>query len=475
MKHTRSRAALLRRLSAMIVALAAPGARGQSARDVTDPTDDTSVRGVERLALRLEASGGTMLPEHQRRVLGYDAGHLQLHGRLAVSVLDALSLQVSAGHGRFFSSRASLEPGLTLSVTAGARLEPRVGRAGRLWLDANGGYILTGDDRRFGLDAGVGFELRAARWLGVGPFVRYHHITQNPQDPFPQDAIFWSAGLALTLRVPSAPPAQRVQPEPPPIDTDMDGLLDPDDRCPRTPRGAHPDPSRPGCPGIDRDADGIFEPQDRCPEQAQGPHPDPARTGCPDDDDDRDAVFNSADVCRQVPAGAHPDPSRAGCPLPDRDGDSVPDATDHCPDQPGAPSREPDRNGCPGLVRVQNGMIQILAPVYFASNRDTILHRSFPVLDAVTDAIRSSPEMRRIVVEGHTDDVGDAQANMTLSQRRAWSVVEFIHERGVEASRLRAAGFGESRPVRAVEGLRGAALREARAQNRRVDFRIVSE
>jgi outer membrane protein OmpA-like peptidoglycan-associated protein len=473
MKHTRTRAALLRGLSALFTALFAPRAWGQRA---TDPTGADVVRGVERLALRLEASGGTMLPEHQRRVLGYDSGHLQLHGRIAVSVLDPLSLQVSVGHGRFVSTEAGREPGLTLSASAGARFEPRVGRFGRVWLDANGGYVLTGDDRRFGFDAGVGFEFRAARWLGLGPVGRYHHVTQDPRDPFPQDAIFWSAGLAMTLRVPASPAAEPVAAEPPPArDTDLDGVLDPEDRCPREPRGPHPDPARAGCPAVDVDADGVFPPQDLCPEQARGPHPDPARAGCPDDDTDRDGVFDSADACREVPAGPHPDPARAGCPLPDRDGDSVPDGTDRCPDQPGAPSREPERHGCPGLVRVQNGMIQILAPVYFASNRDTILRRSFPVLEAVTDAIRSAPEMRRVIVEGHTDDAGEEQANMTLSQRRAWSVVEFIHERGVEASRLRAAGFGETRPVRPVEGLRGAALRDARAQNRRVDFRILGE
>ena len=163
MKHTRTRAALLRGHFAIVTALAAPSAFGQSA---TDPMSADGVRGLERLALRLEASGGTMLPEHQRRLLGYDAGHLQLHGRLAVSVLDALSLQVSAGHGRFFSTRAGLEPGLTLPVTAGARVDPRRGRVRRLGTDAHGGYVLTGDEPRFGLAAGAGCRAsqRAGGW-----------------------------------------------------------------------------------------------------------------------------------------------------------------------------------------------------------------------------------------------------------------------------------------------------------------------
>lgn len=149
------------------------------------------------------------------------------------------------------------------------------------------------------------------------------------------------------------------------------------------------------------------------------------------------------------------------------------DDVDRCPDQAGAPSADPARNGCPGLVRVQNGYIQITTPVFFATNRDRILPRSFPVLTAVAETLRANAEIRRVSIEGHTDDVGPDARNMGLSERRAQSVQRWLVEHGVEAARLEAHGFGETRPLVNPTGLRGRAQRDARAQNRRVDFRIL--
>jgi outer membrane protein OmpA-like peptidoglycan-associated protein len=440
----------------------------------TRATDAEAQGALQRFSLRGEIGAGTMLSEHQRTVLGYDSAHLQFTGRLGFSLVDWLSLQLSVNNGVFLTSLADSETGRTLALQGGVRVEPMLGRVGRLWADGNFGIVLTGDDRRFGADVGLGFEFQAARWLGIGPFARYHHVTQDPQNLHPQDAMYWSAGASFSLRVPSEPTVAPVV-EARPVDTDNDGVYDPDDQCVNEPQGARPDAARRGCPTRDTDRDGVFDPDDQCVNEAQGEHPDPTRRGCPDGDADSDTVLNASDQCRDVPQGDRPDPARAGCPIADRDNDTVPDATDHCPDQPGAPSADPNRNGCPGLVRVQNGMIQILAPVYFATNRDTILRRSFPVLEAVVDAIRASGEIRRVSIEGHTDDVGNDARNMTLSQRRAWSVVEFIHARGIDAPRLRAVGFGETRPLRPITGLRGRALRDARAQNRRVEFRIVAD
>jgi len=299
-------------------------------------------------------------------------------------------------------------------------------------------------------------------------------------------------------------PETRPAPPPPP-DTDMDGVLDPDDLCPTVPMGDHPDPARRGCPLADRDHDTILDPQDICPDEPRGEHPDPERTGCPDGDedhdtvlnhddlcrtephgehpdperrgcpdgdDDHDGVLNHSDQCRTEPAGQHPDPNRAGCPLPDRDHDTVVDPEDHCPDQPGAPNPDPNLNGCPGLVRVADGMLQINTPVFFATNRDVILPRSFPVLTAVANALRASPQIRRVSIEGHTDDIGDDNANMELSRRRAQSVLTWLSSHNVEPSRLESHGFGETRPQRPIAGLTGRPRRLARATNRRVEFRI---
>jgi outer membrane protein OmpA-like peptidoglycan-associated protein len=161
-----------------------------------------------------------------------------------------------------------------------------------------------------------------------------------------------------------------------------------------------------------------------------------------------------------------PDPTRPGCPASDRDNDAVPDSTDACPDRPGAPSANPRQNGCPGLVLVTGGLIRINRPVFFANNSDRLLPRSSAILQAVADALRLAPQIRRVRVEGHTDNTGPQAHNMDLSQRRAQSVVAWLTEHGVEGGRLEAQGLGPTRPLRPNITL------ASRAMNRRVEFHI---
>ncbi len=256
-------------------------------------------------------------------------------------------------------------------------------------------------------------------------------------------------------------------------DSDEDGVLDPDDLCPDDAAGDHPDPARRGCPVADRDHDGVLDAADQCPDEAQGATPDPARAGCPDGDDDHDGVLNAADQCRTEPAGPTPDPQRPGCPVPDRDHDTVLDADDRCPDQPGVPDADPARNGCPSEAHISNCQLNVARPVFFASNSDVILARSNGILTAVSRAMHRASNIRRVAVEGHTDDAGDDARNQTLSERRAASVVRWLSLHDVTIDRLEAHGFGESRPLRPVAGLTGRALVEARGINRRVEFRIL--
>ncbi len=250
-------------------------------------------------------------------------------------------------------------------------------------------------------------------------------------------------------------------------DRDHDGVLDADDTCPDVPRGPHEDPARRGCPEGDRDHDTVLDSADRCPDEPRGDTPDPSRAGCPDGDRDRDGVRDSADQCPDEHHGLVPDPDRAGCPAPDRDHDTVPDATDHCPDQAGAPSPDPNRNGCPGLVRVEQGNILILEQVFFDTNRDTIKPQSFRVLNAVADVLRLTAAIRRVAIEGHTDNVGSEAHNMDLSERRARAVLQWLVAHGIEESRLESHGYGPTRPIEPNTTPTG------RSRNRRVEFHIV--
>ena len=105
--------------------------------------------------------------------------------------------------------------------------------------------------------------------------------------------------------------------------------------------------------------------------------------------------------------------------------------------------------------------------MFFASGKDAILKKSFPTLEMVANIFKANAWVKKVRVEGHTDDRGNDQFNLELSERRAASVKRFLIEHGVEPERLESQGFGETRPVESNKSSKG------RAKNRRVDFVIL--
>lgn len=454
--------------------------------------DAQPLRGAERFALRIEGGAGLSTSSQQRHQLGYDSVVGDLNVRIGFNALEWLSPQISMHNGFFGTSLQSLNMGRTMAFQGGLRIEPWIGSVGRIWIDGNAGVVLTGPLTRFGFDVGVGFEFVPVRWLGLGPYARYHDVLRSESAHEVSDAAWMTFGVALTFRLPrSGPPLtdrdgdgvyddedqcvtvpRGEHPDEnrlgcPLLDTDSDGVFDHEDQCVNVPRGEHPDPRRTGCPRVDTDNDGVYDDEDQCVSVPQGDRPNPQRRGCPDADTDHDGVFDSQDQCPQVPQGLRPDPSRTGCPLADRDSDTVIDPEDRCVDVPG----DPANHGCPGRVVTRGGRIET-PPVFFATNRDVVLRRSHSVLEAVANVLRGVPAIRRVSIEGHTDDQNDDASNLDLSNRRAHNVMQWLVSHGVEATRLEAHGFGETRPLRPIDGLRGRALRSARATNRRVEFRI---
>ena len=332
-----------------------------------------------------------------------------------------------------------------------------------------GAHYLIADQVLVGLGGGFGVERGYGVPAGRGLLsVAYAPIRREaPAAPSDRDHDGVLDTDDLCIDVPKGPHPDPARPGCPLPDTDGDGVFDPDDICPTVPQGEHPDPTRLGCPLPDTDGDGVFDPDDRCVDTPQGEHPDPDRRGCPDGDRDRDGVLDHADQCPDVHMGPHPDPARPGCPLADRDHDSVPDVTDHCPDQPGAPSENPLLNGCPGGVVMNGGRINILSPIFFDTDRDVIKRPSFAVLERVADVLRASGFIRRIRIEGHTDDRANHEHNVDLSQRRAAAVMRWLTEHHIEATRMESQGFGPDRPVASNQ------TREGRARNRRVEFVII--
>lgn len=104
--------------------------------------------------------------------------------------------------------------------------------------------------------------------------------------------------------------------------------------------------------------------------------------------------------------------------------------------------------------------------IYFDFGSATLKTESQPVLDKIAQFSKSNPGVK-LVIEGHTDDIGDAPKNQALSEGRAKSVVEALVAAGVDRSALTSAGFGASKPVADNKTITG------RAQNRRVTIRVV--
>lgn len=99
----------------------------------------------------------------------------------------------------------------------------------------------------------------------------------------------------------------------------------------------------------------------------------------------------------------------------------------------------------------------------FDTNRWEIRQQDQAALDEVAGALKQSPSMR-IRIEGHTDNVGQPEANKALSEKRARSVMEALVARGVPAGRMTAAGFGQEKPIADNR------TEEGRAKNRRVEM-----
>ena len=131
-------------------------------------------------------------------------------------------------------------------------------------------------------------------------------------------------------------------------DTDADGVLELDDRCPSDPEDDDGFQDDDGCPDIDNDQDGIMDTLDRCPDQAEVVNGFMDSDGCPDrGDSDKDGIPDDKDQCPQEPEDKDGYLDRDGCIDTDNDEDGVLDAADRCPEQPETKNGFADHDGCP--------------------------------------------------------------------------------------------------------------------------------
>jgi len=111
-------------------------------------------------------------------------------------------------------------------------------------------------------------------------------------------------------------------------------------------------------------------------------------------------------------------------------------------------------------------MIKISEQVKFATGSAKILKDSDELLGAVADIFLKHPEIKKVRIEGHTDNVGKPAANKVLSKARADSVKTWLTKHGIDKSRLTTQGFGQDKPID------DNATEAGRKNNRRVEFHI---
>ena len=335
---------------------------------------------------------------------------------------------------------------------------------GNLWLDVGVAYVRTGDLNRLGLEAGLGYEMSLVDGLQIGPYVRYIHVFQSDDELDVEDAMILMAGLTFTVAIPSGAINEDYG------DADGDGILDPYDECPNDPEDIDQFEDEDGCPDPDNDQDGILDPSDSCPNDPEDIDQFEDADGCPDPDNDQDGILDVSDGCPDDPEDVDQFEDEDGCPDPDNDQDGILDPDDECPNEAEVVNGVDDEDGCPDEadIEVVDDDILLRERVYFDFAMARVRGRSWPLLAQIARLLENHPEYVLIAIEGHCDEIGPDHVNQRLSDHRANRVrSHLINRHDINPDRLRAEGFGRTRPT--VEGVDDP----SRQLNRRVEFRIV--
>ncbi|TAK29767.1 MAG: OmpA family protein [Saprospiraceae bacterium] len=257
-------------------------------------------------------------------------------------------------------------------------------------------------------------------------------------------------------------------------DSDGDGVADKNDDCPND-AGLR---RFSGCP--DTDADNIVDKEDNCP-TVPGLE---ALNGCPDAD--RDGITDDVDECPQEAGTAEhngcPDSDNDGiadnkdkCPkqagprrfdgCPDTDNDGVDDTKDKCPLLAGLA----DNDGCPVIAKEDKAVLDLaMRDVRFQTGSAELLPSSLVVLNQLVEVMNRYPGYK-LRIDGYTDSHGNDFVNQQLSVNRARACYEYLATKGISKNLLSYYGHGVSNPIADNTTATG------RYKNRRVEFTLTPQ
>jgi len=223
-------------------------------------------------------------------------------------------------------------------------------------------------------------------------------------------------------------------------------------------------------PWPDADGDEVPTIDDECPYAIEDRDGFEDMDGCPEPDNDQDGLLDRADACPMEAEDLDGFLDADGCPEWDNDEDGVNDDSDYCPDAPETMNGFEDEDGCPDFKPVHLDVLEdrlsLKKPLSFLDGMPVLLGLSHPALREVAQLMAASPDLR-IAIGGHTDNRGEPDRLLTLSEGRAKAVFDFLVQQGVPAGRMEHAGFGDTQPVSTNRTKTGRKL------NQRVEILLV--
>ncbi|HYG53628.1 MAG TPA: OmpA family protein [Flavobacteriales bacterium] len=127
---------------------------------------------------------------------------------------------------------------------------------------------------------------------------------------------------------------------------------------------------------------------------------------------------------------------------------------------------KPVKNVSLAVMPIEKGKSYTLNDILFATGSYDLSPKAKFVIDQFVDFLKETPKVK-VEIQGHTDDVGDPVANLTLSENRARAVMDYITSKGISTERLTSKGYGQAKPKVPNTSV------ENQAKNRRTEFFIV--